>query len=83
MVPQRLVDARQRIELLSTRDHGRHAGEFTHEPFHEIQLLHDRPTTVALLPERPRIQPHGKRFGKVFIRMVFVSAFSNSPRYLP
>src|SRR5688572_25871891 len=69
MIAQGALQRWQWIDLLLRRDDRRHTGESLHESVHIVQLTDDRPSFIAIGPERLGRQPDGKRFRKVLIGM--------------
>src|SRR5215471_9811206 len=69
VLTKRLREAVEGIDLLPTREQRPLPGDFRHQLFDIFQLLQCRPSGVTRSPIRAGPEPHGKRFGEIFIWM--------------
>src|SRR5688572_27762216 len=69
VLPQGGAEARERIDFLGILDRWCRPTERVHQTVHVLQLAQRAPTGVTLAPLAVRCQPHGERFGEVFVGM--------------
>ena len=69
VLPQCGAEAAERIDFFGILDRRRRAAERVHQAVHVLQLAERAPSGVPLAPLAVGRQPHGKRFGEVFVRV--------------
>src|SRR5215470_15001051 len=69
VLTKRLREVVEGVDLLSTGEQRPLPGDFRHQLVDIFQLLQCRPSGVTRSPIRAGPEPHGKRFGEIFIWM--------------